>query len=105
VRANRPLEALPLFAAAAETAPEQPYYQFVLAIAENDYGDSDRARQILRDSAERFPGHTDTLFALATMLRDDGAIADAYQYAERLISVLPQDPSARGLLSELEQQL
>ena len=105
VRNGRPVEALPFFTEAAERSPEQPYYQFVLAIAHNDYGDSDRALELLLDTVQRFPGHTDTLFALATVLRDDGEIADAYLYAERLIAVLPGDPGARALLGELEQRL
>jgi tetratricopeptide (TPR) repeat protein len=105
VRAGRPAEALPLFNAAAQAAPELPYYQFLLAIAFNDLGDNRYALQLLRETHERFPGHADTLLALATLLRDAGEFEQAHQYAVRLVDVLPGDPNARALLSELEQRL
>lgn len=105
VRAGRPAESLPLFNAAAQAAPELPYYQFLLAMAHNDLGDDQYALQLLRETQERFPFHADTLLALATLLRDAGEFAQAYPYAVSLAEVLPGDPTARALLSELEQRL
>jgi predicted CXXCH cytochrome family protein len=105
VRAGRPAEALVLFNQAAQAAPDLPYYQFLLAIAFNDLGDSRYALERLRQTHERFPGHADTLLALATLLRDAGEIEEAYRYAVRLADVLPSDPNARALLSELGQRL
>jgi len=105
VRDGRPAEALPMFTEAAERAPGQPYYQTVLAVAYNAAGDSERALEQLRAATERFPGHAETLFALATMLRDVEAIEEAYQVAERLNAVLPGDPNVLALLRELEQKL
>lgn len=105
VVSQRADQALPLFEQAAAAAPEQPLYTYVLAIAQNDIGDSARAEALLRETVEAFPGYTDALYALATMLRDDGRIDSAYEYAERLNTVHPGNPLALSLLLELEQQL
>jgi predicted CXXCH cytochrome family protein len=105
VRAGRPAESLPLFNQAAQAAPELPYYQFLLAMAFNDLGDNRYGLQLLRETHQRFPGHADTLLALATLLRDAGEYEEAYRYAVRLADILPGDPNARALKSELEQRL
>jgi len=105
VRGDRASEALPYFEQAAAIATGEPYYQYVLAIANNDAGNADRALEQLRAVNARFPGHAESLFALITVLRDTGAIEEAYQHAERLNAMSPGDPDVRALLRELEQRL
>ena len=86
---------------AAELAPDEPYYQYVIGIALNSTGERAAALQRLRDVHARFPGHRDTVVALATMHRDGGEVDEARQYAERLLELSPADPSARALIEEL----
>ena len=105
VRNGAAEEALGHFSAAAELAPDDPYYQYVLAIAHNDAGDTPGAIELLQSAHERFPGYGDILFALATLLRDGGQIEAAHGYAERLVATLPGDQNALSLLRELEQRL
>ena len=86
---------------AAELAPDEPYYQYVIGIALNSTGERAAALQRLRATHVRFPGHRDTIVALATIHRDGGEVDEARQYAERLLEMSPADPSARALIDEL----
>jgi tetratricopeptide (TPR) repeat protein len=105
VRISRPAEALAHFERAAAAAADDPYYGYVRAIAVNDSGDGERALELLRLAHERFPGHPDTLFALATLARDQGDIEAARRYADRLVLLLPGDPGPLSLKSALDQPL
>ena len=65
-------------------------------------GQTARAVDILRSAHGRFPSHRDTLFGLATILRDAGQIDAAVEYATKLLAIVPSDQEGRGLLAELE---
>ncbi|MDE0363801.1 MAG: tetratricopeptide repeat protein, partial [Rhodospirillaceae bacterium] len=86
---------------AAELAPDEPYYQYVIGIALNSTGERAAAVQRLREVHARFPGHRDTVVALATIHRDGGEVDEARMYAQRLLEMSPADPSARALIEEL----
>lgn len=105
VRQGSPAAALTEFRLAAELAPEEPYYQYVLAISENDSGATEEAIARLSATAEQYPGYREPLYALATMLRDAGEFEAAAGYAERLVALMPGDGDALALLRDLEQQL
>jgi len=102
VRSGRLDEAMTHLDAALSTAPEAPYFAYVRAIALNSRGEQTQAIEALRSTHERFPGHRDTLFGLATILRDAGEIDAALEYAEKLVTLTPADSAARNLIRELE---
>ncbi len=102
VRAGAPEDAFTEFERASELAPGTPHYQYVIGIALNSSGERDRALQSLAQTHDRFPGHRDTLLALATIHRDGDEVDQAMEYARRLIVLSPADNAARSLLEELE---
>ena len=101
VRSDQLEAAMEALQRAADLAPDEPYYQYVIGIALNSTGERAEALQRLRDAHARFPGHRDTIVALATIHRDGGEVDEARQYAERVLEMSPADPSARALLDEL----
>ncbi len=101
VRSDQLEAAMESLRRAADLAPDEPYYQYVIGIALNSTGESTAALQWLREAHDRFPGHRDTLVALATMHRDAGEHDEAREYAGRLLELSPSDTSARALLDEL----
>ncbi len=90
------------FRTAAELAPGSPHYQYVIGIALNSSNDREGALMSLADTHARFPGHRDTLLALATIHRDGGDIAEAVDYTNRLLELSASDGVAQNLLAELE---
>ncbi|MCZ6585676.1 MAG: tetratricopeptide repeat protein [Gammaproteobacteria bacterium] len=101
VRSNAPDDAFAELELAAALAPDAPYYQSVVGIALNSSGERERALETLLEVHTRFPGHRDTLLALATIHRDGGDIDQAAVYARRLLALSPADTVARSLLDEL----
>ena len=101
VRSGQLPAAMEALQSAASLAPDEPYYQYVIGIALNSTGERAGALDRLRESHARFPGHRDTIVALATIHRDGGEIAEARLFAERLLELSPSDPTARALLDEL----
>lgn len=101
VRSDAPDDAFAALELAAELAPDAPYYQYVIGIALNSSGERERALETLIEVHDRFPGHRDTLLALATIHRDGGEIEPAEIYARRLLALSPTDTVARNLLDEL----
>ena len=102
VRSQQLPAALEALDQAAALAPNDPYYQYVTGVALNSTGERGAALQRLREAHDRFPGHRDTLFALATIHRDGAEFDEAELYARRLLALSPADPAARALLDELE---
>jgi len=101
VRAGAPDDALAELELAAEVAPNAPYYQYVIGIALNSSGERERALVTLTQVHERFPGHRDTLLALATIHRDGGEMGQAALYANRLLTMSPADSIAQSILDEV----
>jgi predicted CXXCH cytochrome family protein len=88
---------------AVARAPANPHYHYTLGVALRSTRAPERGLEALRRAHDRFPGHGPTLLALATMLRDDGRIAEAASYAQRLVAVSRGDPRALALVRELER--
>ena len=101
VRSGQTPAAMEALQSAAALAPDEPYYQYVIGIALNSTGERAAALEQLRDAHARFPGHRDTIVALATIHRDGGEADEARLYAERLLELSPADATARALLDEL----
>jgi tetratricopeptide (TPR) repeat protein len=88
---------------AVARAPTSPQYHYALGVALRSTRAPQRGLDTLRGAHERFPGHGPTLLALATMLRDDGRVAEAADYARRLVAVSGGDARALALVRELER--
>ena len=101
VRAGSPEEAFAEIETAAMLAPDIPYFQYVVGIALNSNGDQEGATEKLTQVHERFPGHRDTLLALATIHRDGGDLTEAEVYARLLLALSPSDSVAQRLLNEV----
>ena len=101
VRSGQLAAAMDSLERAAALAPDEPYYQYVIGIALNSTGETTAALERLRAAHARFPGHRETILALATIHRDSGDFGEARVYAERLLQLSPADPAARALLEEL----
>lgn len=103
VRRGAPSQAVPMLEHAAALAPTNPTYPYALGVALYSTGAPDRAVQVLEAAHERFPGHAAILTALTTMLRDTGDTQRALAHARALAALLPDDPSVRALLAELQR--
>ena len=102
VRSGEPESALSELRRAAELAPDNPRFAYVLAIALNSTGRPAEAVRVLRDARARFDGDFDIAMALATILRDngdhDGALEIAYSLARRH----PENQGVVALLRSLQ---
>jgi len=87
---------------AAELAPDNPRFAYVLGIALNSMGQPAEAVRVLGDARTRFDGDFDIAMALATILRDsgdsDGALEIAYSLARRH----PESQDVVALLRSLQ---
>ena len=87
VRQKRTREGVEELRLAAHTAPDNPRYSYVYAVALNSTGEPERAITTLEDAHDRHPNDLDILRALAAFHRDAGNRAKARIYAERLHSM------------------
>jgi tetratricopeptide (TPR) repeat protein len=102
VRSGQLREAVITLGDAATLAPNEPYYQYVAGIALNSNGEREAGLTTLHEVHNQFPGHRDTLFALATIYRDEENWDTAELYTRRLLSISPSDGPAQALLKEIE---
>ena len=86
---------------AAELAPSNPRYSYIVAIALNSQGHWREALDALEAAHRQSLADRDILTALATINRDHSRAADALLYARKLFQLDPSDPAARQLLQEL----
>ena len=101
VRAQEYEKALGHLRAAAELDPSNSRNVYVFAIATNSLGRSEEALKILDDAWQQFPADYDIGFALATILRDNGAREKAITTATELKSRFPDDRNVDALLQAL----
>jgi tetratricopeptide (TPR) repeat protein len=101
VRKGQADEALAALARAAELAPGSARYAYAHALALHSLGRTAAALRELERAHERRPADRDVLFALATLSRDSGQIANARHWARALLSLVPDDPGAQALAREL----
>ena len=92
--------ALSSLGAAARLDPQEPRFAYVYGVALNSAGRAE-AVPVLRRALQRHPYDRDILFALVTMLRDGGEIAQAQSLARRMLEIRPDDVQARQLLDTL----
>lgn len=72
VRGGQTDAALKFLRFAAESAPEQPRYAYVFAVALDSTGDSARAQEVAAALLERHPWHAETLAAMVTWAKREG---------------------------------
>ncbi|MGI9221731.1 MAG: tetratricopeptide repeat protein [Woeseiaceae bacterium] len=101
VRTERTTEGLQELQQAAQLAPDNPRYIYVVGIALNSTGQGDAAVQVLQKARADFPADFDIAWALATMLRDRGESVAAKEIAEALAEQRPGDANVQGLLRSL----
>lgn len=87
---------------AARLEPDYLRYSYVHAVALNSSGRHEQAIAMLQDIHARFPEDRLTLYALATIRRDQGKIESARRWAHKLLALDPQDPQARQLAESLK---
>jgi tetratricopeptide (TPR) repeat protein len=103
VRAGRREEAWGELKRAAELAPENAHFGYVLGVAVASAGDRAQGVQILRNVLRRHAYDRETLSALASFEAALGHRDEALTYAERLAELEPQDPDVQALLTQLRR--
>jgi Flp pilus assembly protein TadD len=102
IRTGQKSEAMPALKRAWELQPDNPRYGYVYGIALNSFGEREKAIAILEDVSHRHPNDHQILFTLITLYRDQGNRTVALQYANRLMSLSPQDPAVQQLFQQLQ---
>jgi predicted CXXCH cytochrome family protein len=89
-------------AAAATLSPAEPRYAYLYGVALSSVARQGEALDMLRQAHLRFPGHRDTLLALATIARDAGRREEALTAARALRELAPADQAVLRLIAALE---
>ena len=87
---------------ASRLAPETVRYSYAYGIALNSQGRPREAVQVMTQALQRDNQNRDLLFALATINRDLGELADARSFAQRMVTAFPEDEGAQQLLRSLK---
>ena len=87
---------------ASRLAPETVRYSYAYGIALNSQGRPREAVQVMTQALQRDNQNRDLLFALATINRDLGELADARSFAQRMVTAFPEDAGAQQLLRSLK---
>jgi tetratricopeptide (TPR) repeat protein len=103
VRAGRRQEAWSELKRAAELAPENAHFGYVLGVAVASAGDRAQGVQILRNVLRRHAYDRETLSGLASFEAALGHRDEALAYAKRLVELEPQDPDVQALLKQVTQ--
>lgn len=101
VRLRRLDEALAALLRAAQLEPAQARFAYVYAIALHSTGRVEEAVTALEAAAANHPYDLDLVSALVSIHREQGNVAAAIPYAERLVELLPDDRQVRSLLEQL----
>jgi Flp pilus assembly protein TadD len=86
---------------ATKLAPDNSRFAYVYAVALNSLGQVDNSIAAMLSAANRFPANFDIQWALVSMLRDQGRIAEAKAVAEDLSRQYPEDQNVQALLQSL----
>jgi tetratricopeptide (TPR) repeat protein len=90
-------------AMAAKLAPDNARYGYVYAVGLHSAGRRGEALSVLRAAEARHPYDLEILGTLVSMIRETGKPRDALPYARKIAEVLPDDPSVKRLMTELER--
>ena len=90
---------------ASELDPSNARYAYVYAVGLHSAGRVGDSIAVLKENVDKHPGDRDSLLALVTFNRDNGDIAAALAYAERLAQIDPGDRRISELIATLKRQL
>ncbi|NNL99586.1 MAG: hypothetical protein HKO62_02465, partial [Gammaproteobacteria bacterium] len=96
VRQQNRRSALRYLARAAELAPRNQRYQYVLAVARQSYGDPVAALEGLEPVAGSFADDADITLLLSELHLETGDLDGAIRYAQRLAALRPEDVRVRA---------
>lgn len=94
--------ALKELGSAAQLAPDNVRYGYVYAVALHSSGKVDEALSVLKSIDARQSYDPDVLSALISMQRETGDFKSALIYARKAAEALPNDPSIKQLIRDLE---
>jgi tetratricopeptide (TPR) repeat protein len=101
VRLGRNAEAVAELQRATRAAPSDARFAYVYAVSLHSSGKTKAALAEIERALAIRPDDFDLLVAATTVRRDDGDLAGARRYAQRLLERYPQDPGAARLAREL----
>lgn len=104
IRQRRTDEAMTWLTKAAESAPDEARYSYVLAVAMHDTGKPAEAVEILRNALVRSPYDRELLMALSSYEIERGDVAAALEHAQLLEKLEPGRPDVTQLLSWLKRR-
>jgi tetratricopeptide (TPR) repeat protein len=102
VRVQQYDDALVELQTAATLEPSSSRYTYVYAIGLNSLGRSEQAIDVLRDARNDFPADFDIAWALVTLLRDQGRLAEAREVAFEMLGQYRQNDNVIALLESLQ---
>ncbi|HEY4962372.1 MAG TPA: tetratricopeptide repeat protein [Terriglobales bacterium] len=105
IRQKNYQDALMLLAKAASLQPNNTQYSYVYAVALNSAGHADGAISVLEQAHQKRPADVQVLDGLIAFERDKGNLPAAITYAQQLVQLTPDDPSAKAMLAQLQQQV
>ncbi len=103
VRQKRYDEALTRLQAAALAEPANPQYNLVYAIALNSMGAAEKALAVLEAAHRQRPDNQQLLMPLITINQERGNLPAAITYAEKLLTLSPDNASVRHFLEQLKR--
>ena len=87
---------------AAELQPDVPRNAYVYGVALNSTGNSAEAMKVLKQSFQTNPRDRETNFMIASIYRDQGNIAQARAWAQKLLDINPADQNATQFIESLK---
>ena len=100
-RLGEPEAALDSLKKAVSLRPDVPRYAYVYGVALNSLKKPDQALSVLKKTHTQHPTDRQVLLALVTINRDLDRISVATGWAEKLLSLYPDDSAAQQLLRSL----
>ena len=98
-------EALGELGEAATLAPDNPQSVYVYAVALNSAGRAPDALKTLADALRRHPNNRQFLTLLTEIAQQEGDLAAALGYAERLAAIQPDDADLKRYVEMLRAQV
>ncbi len=105
VRMKRSAEALGELQQAAALAPDNPQNAYVYGVALNSAGRAPDALRTLADALRRHPDNRQLLTLLTEIEQQEGDLAAALGYAEKLATITPDDADLKRFVEMLRAQV
>jgi predicted CXXCH cytochrome family protein len=96
VRRAQPVEALKALREANRLQPDNARFAYVLALTQQDQGDTQSATRLLEKTLEQHPDNREVRLALVAQLRDEGRVPEMKARIDELKAINPGDPLLGG---------